>query len=715
MRATRAPRLPGATGLHVVRCSNLASYRRPTEHIGHGARMLTHALLFLPLAATACPIGWTPSPTSATWGQRCYLVPPERSTSIFRCVGLCEERRGTPACIGSAEENALVTTELAAADDLWLGLYQNETGQGPAMGWGRCIAGDAPSFTNWHEGQPDDFGGYQQDCSWLEAATGQWRSLACDGGVHFDPRPWVRTVELSCLCVHGNASVAFADDRKALEAASGYNQRPLTRLTAISYSVATAIALLPSLLLLGRTGWRRLHRGAGAEPGAGIQGATISPSLPARGSTLSTLLSAASSAAVKGVLRAARASAAGRRLRVSFAMGQAGWALLAICLTPVIMFLTAQSIEAAVGDSILWLVPALPSGCLLLLALFPTDVRAIRVVCASLLVLFTALGALCIIATLEGFWPAAHGVPFVALLFADAAALAPTLRCRGDGAMQPRPALRQLWIVYRILCLGLGVLFAGLSIAGFGGRPEAVLSATLLLFAALPTPRNRGRIHRRLGHLGRRGTEAEEAAAIAALVGGSDPDAALKRAVTLFRCLPASRLLASDLTDKMAAPPAGPTLHARTEPAAMGEVTAFLSHSWSDEDEAPGAKHALVSRWAKRRQEATGNEPTLWLVALAPPLSLHLNQYRLHARMKSYALCAAQDKACIDQSNIQQSLACLPVFLAGCQTLLVVAGPTYCSRLWCVMELFTFARSERPLLIRTLLDCARHDDRSHDS
>ena len=46
----------------------------------------------------------------------------------------------------------------------------------------------------------------------------------------------------------------------------------------------------------------------------------------------------------------------------------------------------------------------------------------------------------------------------------------------------------------------------------------------------------------------------------------------------------------------------------------MGEVTAFLSHSWSDEKEAPGAKHALISRWAKRREEMTGNEPTLWLV-----------------------------------------------------------------------------------------------------
>ena len=65
----------------------------------------------------------------------------------------------------------------------------------------------------------------------------------------------------------------------------------------------------------------------------------------------------------------------------------------------------------------------------------------------------------------------------------------------------------------------------------------------------------------------------------------------------------------------------------------MGEVTAFLSHSWSDEEEAPGAKHALVSRWARRRQEATGKEPTLWLVRRSLPLSLHLGTtYRLHAR-----------------------------------------------------------------------------------
>ena len=90
---------------------------------------LATALLFLARAATACPSGWTPSPNSGT----CFKVPPERSTSLFRCVELCEEHGGAPACIGSAEENAFVTAGLAATEGLWLGLYRNETGLGPAM------------------------------------------------------------------------------------------------------------------------------------------------------------------------------------------------------------------------------------------------------------------------------------------------------------------------------------------------------------------------------------------------------------------------------------------------------------------------------------------------------------------------------------------------------------------------------------------------------
>ena len=34
------------------------------------------------------------------------------------------------------------------------------------------------------------------------------------------------------------------------------------------------------------------------------------------------------------------------------------------------------------------------------------------------------------------------------------------------------------------------------------------------------------------------------------------------------------------------------------------------------------------------------------------------------------------DKSCIDQLNIDANLLCLPVFLSGCQQLLLLVGPT---------------------------------------
>ena len=92
------------------------------------------AVIFFPAAAIHdCPGGWTPSPDRNS--GTCFKVPPKRSTSLFRCVELCEEHEGAPACIGSAKENAFVTAKLAATDGLWLGLYQNETRLGPAKGY----------------------------------------------------------------------------------------------------------------------------------------------------------------------------------------------------------------------------------------------------------------------------------------------------------------------------------------------------------------------------------------------------------------------------------------------------------------------------------------------------------------------------------------------------------------------------------------------------
>ena len=292
-----------------------------------------------------------------------------------------------------------------------------------------------------------------------------------------------------------------------------------------------------------------------------------------------------------------------------------------------------QPIGAVVGDTDKYMYLLTPFGlCLLLLALFPTDAHIIRIVCVLVLLLWTGIGLL-LITTSTGLIELGaavtdpiredYKIAAASLCFATATALIPTLFCCSRHAMHPRPALRRLWLVTRLFLLGYGVITLYAAIADTvhldyldGGN--VAVSAVYLLCAALATPRNRGRLHNRVGRLGGRGTEAEEAAAVAALVGGGgDPDAALESATKHFRCLPAGRLHAADLADNKTAPPAGPTLHERTEPAAMGDVTAFLSHSWSDEKEAPGAKHAIVSQWAEQYQESTGQEATLWLVAFA--------------------------------------------------------------------------------------------------
>ena len=195
----------------------------------------------LPTVASACPAGWASSPANS-----CLLVPPERSASLFRCVDLCKERGGTPACIGSAAENAFVTEAFAStSDSLWLGLYQNETALGPARGWDRCVAGDAPSFTSWERGQPDDEAGFREECARLDLNTGHWLDLKCDGPQVSEDG--AEELELSCLCALGNDSAAFADDVEALEATRHYNRRLLSARTARASIIAVAIAILPTL------------------------------------------------------------------------------------------------------------------------------------------------------------------------------------------------------------------------------------------------------------------------------------------------------------------------------------------------------------------------------------------------------------------------------------------------------------------------------------
>merc|ERR1711972_1174655 len=99
-------------------------------------------------------------------------------------------------------------------------------------------------------------------------------------------------------------------------------------------------------------------------------------------------------------------------------------------------------------------------------------------------------------------------------------------------------------------------------------------------------------------------------------------------------------------------------LNALAQPCPLGGCDAFLSHSWHDDGK---AKWKCLQAWSAAFINENRREPSLWI-----------------------------DKFCIDQTNIDMDLRCLPIFLQGCKRLVVLCGPTYLSRLWCVLEIFTF-------------------------
>mmetsp|Transcript_7564 Transcript_7564/g.17998 ORF Transcript_7564/g.17998 Transcript_7564/m.17998 type:complete len:465 (-) Transcript_7564:15-1409(-) len=91
-------------------------------------------------------------------------------------------------------------------------------------------------------------------------------------------------------------------------------------------------------------------------------------------------------------------------------------------------------------------------------------------------------------------------------------------------------------------------------------------------------------------------------------------------------------------------------------PAELDSIDAFVSHSWYDD---PAAKWEVLQAWRAEFDERNRCEPSIWI-----------------------------DKCCILVNS--GDLPCLPIFLSGCRKLLIIAGPTFLNRLWCIVELFIF-------------------------
>jgi len=103
-----------------------------------------------------------------------------------------------------------------------------------------------------------------------------------------------------------------------------------------------------------------------------------------------------------------------------------------------------------------------------------------------------------------------------------------------------------------------------------------------------------------------------------------------------------------------------------SRPVAPGEsIDFFVSHSWHDDAQIKHRQVRLLVEAFKRRH---GREPTFWF-----------------------------DKTCIDQANIADGLKVLPINVMACNKMLILCGPTYADRLWCVWELctlFSFMRQD---------------------
>jgi len=163
----------------------------------------------------------------------------------------------------------------------------------------------------------------------------------------------------------------------------------------------------------------------------------------------------------------------------------------------------------------------------------------------------------------------------------------------------------------------------------------------------------------RIMRLVERRTSKIAAAGIAGLAGRCPPKQLLYEAVHRFRVVRVADLSFEDIKDNSPSPA---LLHCTTT-ARLGECDAFVSHSWHDDAQ---AKWTALQSWRRAHLARTGKEPWIWF-----------------------------DKCCIDQTNIQRDLRCLPIFLSGCRQMVVLCGPTYFSRLWCIIELFTYVHIGR--------------------
>ncbi|KAJ1621454.1 hypothetical protein T492DRAFT_914248 [Pavlovales sp. CCMP2436] len=183
--------------------------------------------------------------------------------------------------------------------------------------------------------------------------------------------------------------------------------------------------------------------------------------------------------------------------------------------------------------------------------------------------------------------------------------------------------------------------------AGLVGMLFLWVPVTVIAFST----RVRARVH---AWLAARGHGVSAAAGVAALIGDADPQDAIAEGRRRLRAVSFSgAVLEADVFSSSA-----PSEYWRSMcvPAELDSIDVFVSHSWHDD---PVAKWSALQEWRAEFVERNRREPLVWI-----------------------------DRCCLLEPG--QDLLSLPIFLAGCRKLLILAGPTFINRLWCIVEMFIF-------------------------
>ena len=643
--------------------------------------------------------GWLESPDG-----RCYRL--TRPVSSLRaCVAECGPA-APPVCITTEAEQSFVGFKVARMSaGHWTGMYQANTSDEST--WS-CVSGGNSTYAGaWAPGQPGlgeglDLGqsplsppdrepGPGEDCVHLRVdgyGASRWYDGPCDSFgmwqqdcICATPSPegdgpallaYPAALETDLLTLEAAAWLAHASwTAEAL--ARGEAELAALRATASGGIIAAfIIGLTPTLAILL---WNAIRRHMSAE---------------AKDRT---------AAALK--LKAARRAASDIRLRISLSFFTVGWLLYCIGFIPFFAWsIFNHNTQAVLGPLNWWNCIWTLASPLIFLAVSPTDQRAINALCYFFMILcylFAVLisfqAVVSVVFTGGDVTNAMSSFLMTISMVVGASLLVPTVFCEcccAGRTLTPRQKLERLWFFIRFvfftftIALLVGILGQVIS-RPYGQDAHNLVSFTAWLvstmaMALLMTKKNRARALRAVGRIGKLGTKEQEAATVAALVGGGSAERALAEGAKRFRALPITELAEADLQTNTD----GAVLHAKTVEAKLGDVESFISHSWSDDG---GQKFGALQTWrAEVKHRTDGVEPLVWL-----------------------------DKACIDQANIDANIKTLPVFLSGCRTLLVLAGPTYATRLWCaavcprspkirpphthrppcqrcVVELFTFLR-----------------------